>query len=68
MAQYLDLVALGTVADVVPLDRNLIAVDMLSTNERNWIDGYHARVRDTVGPQLDDADRAWLDKMTAPLT
>jgi Xaa-Pro aminopeptidase len=52
---------------VVPIDRNLIDVAMLSGAERDWIDDYHARVRNTVGPELAAEDSTWLEKMTAPL-
>jgi len=52
---------------VVPLDRHLIDVEMLTRPERAWVDAYHDRVFSTVGPELDAADRIWLEKMTAPL-
>jgi len=52
---------------VVPLDRHLIDVEMLTRPERAWVDAYHDRVFNTVGPELDAADRIWLEKMTAPL-
>jgi Xaa-Pro aminopeptidase len=52
---------------VVPIDRNLIDVDMLSGPERAWVDNYHARVLKTVGPNLEDQDKVWLEKKTAPL-
>jgi Xaa-Pro aminopeptidase len=52
---------------VVPIDRNLIDVEILSGPERDWLDTYHARVRDTVGPNLESEDRVWLEKVTMPL-
>ena len=51
-----------------PIDRALIATDMLSADERDWIDGYHARVLDVVGPQLEGDALAWLQGACAPLT
>ncbi len=50
-----------------PIDRTLIDVRMLSPQERNWVDGYHADVVAKIGPQLDDATAAWLGEMCAPL-
>ncbi len=50
-----------------PIDRNLIDVALLSDTERAWVDGYHATVLAEVGPQLDDAARAWLEAACAGL-
>ena len=52
---------------LAPIDRNLIEVDLLSGEERNWLNAYHARVLAEVGPQLDDAGAAWLAKATAAI-
>src|SRR5690606_15345612 len=50
-----------------PIDRNLVAVELLSMEERAWLDAYHARVLDVVGPQLEGAAFAWLTGACAPL-
>jgi Xaa-Pro aminopeptidase len=50
-----------------PIDRRLIEVQMLSTAERDWLNAYHARVREIVRAQLDETDRLWLDAATAPV-
>ncbi|MET0249508.1 MAG: aminopeptidase P family protein [Sphingobium sp.] len=50
-----------------PIDRNLIATDLLDAGERGWIDAYHAKVSALIGPQLDDAARIWLEVACAPL-
>lgn len=50
-----------------PIDRALIATDMLDAGERAWIDTYHARVVAVVGSQLDGAARDWLEQACAPL-
>jgi Xaa-Pro aminopeptidase len=52
---------------LAPIDRRLVVTAMLSDEERQQLDAYHARVRDVVGPQLDGEVRAWLDAVTAPL-
>ena len=53
---------------LAPIDRRLIDVASLGGAELDWLDAYHARVRAEIGPQLDDATRAWLDQATAALT
>jgi Xaa-Pro aminopeptidase len=50
-----------------PIDRRLIDVKMLSAAELEWLNTYHARVRDIVRAKLDETDRLWLDAATAPL-
>ena len=50
-----------------PIDRRLIDVKMLSPAELDWLNAYHAKVRDVVRAQLDETDRLWLDVATAPL-
>jgi len=50
-----------------PIDRRLIDVAMLSPGERQWMDTYHAKVLEIVGPQLDGDAKAWLEAQCAPL-
>ncbi|MEA3017792.1 MAG: Xaa-Pro aminopeptidase [Sphingomonadales bacterium] len=50
-----------------PIDRNLIDAEMLTGEERRWVDDYHARVVEIVGPQLGGEARAWLEEQCAPL-
>lgn len=52
---------------LAPIDCRLVATDLLTDDERRWIDSYHARVRSVIGPELEKADRTWLDTQTAPL-
>lgn len=51
----------------VPLDRRLIKMSMLTDDERMWIDGYHALVRQDLAPLLDGAAKAWMTMATTPL-
>src|SRR6266702_962166 len=53
---------------LAPIDRRLIDVKMLSAEELDWLDAYHARVNREVRSSLDEADRLWLDAATAPLS
>ncbi|HEX8481413.1 MAG TPA: aminopeptidase P family protein [Allosphingosinicella sp.] len=50
-----------------PIDRTLIEAGMLSSEERDWLNAYHARVLEVVGRQLDGEARAWLEGGCAPL-
>src|SRR5687767_9601683 len=50
-----------------PIDRRLIDAGMLSPEERAWVDAYHARVVEVVGPQLEGAVLEWLKAQCAPL-
>ncbi len=52
---------------VAPIDRRLIAKELLSAGEIAWLDAYHARVLHTIGPELDAKTRSWLELATAPL-
>jgi Xaa-Pro aminopeptidase len=50
-----------------PIDRNLIETSLLSPAERDWVDAYHSRTLEIVGPQLDGEAKAWLEAACAPL-
>lgn len=52
---------------LVPIDKRLIAPGMLSRGEVAWLDAYHARVRDEIGPLLPEDLAGWLGQATAPL-
>ena len=50
-----------------PIERRLIDVALLSAEERAWVDSYHARVVEIVGPQLDGEVKNWLLEQCKPL-
>jgi Xaa-Pro aminopeptidase len=52
---------------LAPIDLALVAPDLLDGEERAWLDSYHARVRDTIGPLVDAATRSWLEQATRAL-
>lgn len=52
---------------LVPIDRRLIAADLLTKDEHAWLDGYHRRVLAEIGPLVDGETLAWLERATAPL-
>jgi len=52
---------------LAPIDRRLVVPKLLSVQELAWLNAYHARVRDIIGPELSPADRAWLAAATAAI-
>ncbi|RMF00059.1 MAG: aminopeptidase P family protein, partial [Alphaproteobacteria bacterium] len=52
---------------LVPIDTRLVDPALLDPDERAWLNAYHERVRNEIGPALEGADRAWLERATAPI-
>jgi Xaa-Pro aminopeptidase len=52
---------------LAPIDRRLIDVQMLTSKERAWVDSYHERVNEMLGPLVDPPTRKWLEKATQAL-
>lgn len=54
---------------LVPIEKRLIARELLAPREAAWVDAYHATVRERVAPRLADSSQAlaWLTRKTAPL-
>jgi len=50
-----------------PIERRLIEPTMLTRTERAWLDAYHGRVLDVLGPELNAEERAWLLAKCAPI-
>jgi Xaa-Pro aminopeptidase len=50
-----------------PIERSLIIADLLSVAERDWLDAYHAKVLEILGPQMEGAELAWLQAKCAPI-
>ena len=53
---------------LAPIDRRMIRIDLLTAEELEWLDAYHARVLAEIGPMLDGETLAWLEKACAPLS
>ncbi|MCX8952625.1 aminopeptidase P family protein [Ruegeria sp. NA] len=51
----------------VPIDRRLIMVDMLTPDERGWLNAYHRDVAEKIRPRLGHDAQLWLDAATAPI-
>jgi Xaa-Pro aminopeptidase len=52
---------------LAPFCRALIETDMLTRVERDYVDAYHARVLEEIGPELDDEIAKWLKHACRPL-
>ena len=51
-----------------PIEKRLILKDLLDQVEREWLDAYHARVREELSPLLSgDSALGWLEAATTPL-
>ncbi|MFC2157807.1 aminopeptidase P family protein [Acidobacteriota bacterium] len=50
-----------------PIDIRLIDPSMLSQDEIDWLNRYHKQVNDTISPQLNEEERAWLTIATQPI-
>ena len=50
---------------MAPIDLDLVEPSMLTREERDWLNAYHAQVRAAVAPAMaDDDSRAWLAQAT----
>ncbi|MEP3266368.1 MAG: aminopeptidase family protein P, partial [Hyphomicrobiales bacterium] len=47
-----------------PIDRALIEPSLLTSEERKWLNEYHAEVREKLGPRLEAEDKRWLEVAT----
>jgi Xaa-Pro aminopeptidase len=49
---------------MIPIQKNLINVSLMTEDELDWLDTYHAEVLEKVGPRLDKdiPALAWLQK------
>lgn len=51
-----------------PIDRNLVALDLMTDGELQWLNDYHAKTFEIVAPQLSGEPLEWLKQACAPLT
>lgn len=50
-----------------PIQLKMVDASMLTEGEIEWLDAYHARVREELTPLLDDEHASWLAEQTRPL-
>ena len=51
-----------------PIDRRLVAVELLSERELDWLNAYHRQVLENIGPTLGGEEKQWLERQCAPLS
>jgi Xaa-Pro aminopeptidase len=49
---------------LAPIDLGLVEPKLLTADERAWLNTYHARVRATLMPLVDEDTRPWLEQAT----
>ena len=49
---------------LAPIDLNLVEPKLLTPEESDWLNAYHARVRETLTPLVDGETKAWLEQAT----
>ena len=52
---------------LAPIDRGLVEPSLLTREEGDWWNAYHARVREVIGAGIDGEARAWLEEQCRPL-
>lgn len=52
---------------LAPIHLDLVDVSLLTELERDWLNAYHARVRETLGPRLPANIKGWFDNATRPI-
>lgn len=52
---------------LAPIDTAPIVLEMLSTEEREWLNNYHHRVYESLSPYLEGNEQEWLRKATLPI-
>jgi len=52
---------------LAPIDLRLIDENLLSADEADWLNSYHARVNETLAGLVDEKTRVWLQNATRPI-
>lgn len=52
---------------LAPIDLNLVEANLLTQDEKAWLNAYHADVAEKVSPALNEAERTWLTMATRPI-
>ncbi len=51
----------------IPFERQLLDLSILDGGELNWINNYHSKVYNKLGPKLGESARNWLRDITKPI-
>ena len=52
---------------LIPIDLSQVELDLLSEQEKAWLDAYHQQVREALSPLVNSDARSWLEEATAPV-
>lgn len=52
---------------LAPINLKLVKAELLSDAELEWLNTYHARVRETLSPLVPSDVTAWLEEATRPV-
>mgnify|MGYP000846567840 FL=1 len=52
---------------LAPIDTTPIVFEMLSAEEREWLNRYHQRVYESLSPHLTEGEKEWLRVATLPI-
>ena len=52
---------------LAPIDTRLIDKALMTTEEIDWLNAYHARVAAEIGPDLEGEDKTWLEAACQPI-
>uniref|UniRef100_UPI001112EB30 M24 family metallopeptidase C-terminal domain-containing protein n=1 Tax=Enterobacter sp. IF2SW-B1 TaxID=1841143 RepID=UPI001112EB30 len=50
-----------------PIELRQVEQDLMSEQEKQWLDEYHEQVREALSPLVNREARAWLEAATAPV-
>ncbi|MDA1327073.1 MAG: aminopeptidase P family protein [Proteobacteria bacterium] len=53
---------------LAPIDLALVDTGIMTIQEIDWLNAYHARIRETIGPLVDAQTVSWLYQATRPIT
>ena len=51
----------------VPFDTRLMDMDMLTIEDKKWINAYHGEVLEKIGPHVEGDVKSWLEQSTQPI-
>lgn len=51
-----------------PYDKKLFDLSIMTSEEIEWVNGYHKQVYDRLSPLLSDEEKKWLEEKTSPVT
>ncbi|WP_301915879.1 aminopeptidase P family protein [Phocaeicola coprophilus] len=51
-----------------PIDQEAILPEMLTTEEKTWLNQYHKNVYEALSPMLSETEKQWLRNATLPLS